>query len=351
MELRILGPLELIGSEGRVELRSAKQRTLLAALALDANEAVAADVLIDRLWAKPPVSAAKLLQVYVSQLRAALGVDAGRIATRPPGYQLVLERGELDSECFEQLVEEARAALDERNPARARRASRRALGLWRGAALADFAYADFAALEAQRLEELRLSAREDLLEAELGLGRHEEMVAELRTLAEQHPLRERMWRLTMLALYRCGRQSEALECYAQARSMFRDELGLEPGEELRALQQAILNQAPELLPQPSDTRPPTNVPAPLTALFGRERDVSDIRQLLQRDDVRLLTLAGAGGSGRRASRSRSRGRSPTSSRTACSSSSSRRCGMPPSSPRRSPARCRSTPHAALLGML
>jgi predicted ATPase/DNA-binding SARP family transcriptional activator len=298
MELRILGPLEVIGADGPVELRSAKQRALLAALALDTNEVVTADVIVDRLWAEPPTSAAKLLQVYVSQLRAALGVDGERIVTQSPGYRLVLERDELDSERFERLVEEGRAALNEGNPARARRALRQALRLWRGAALTDFVYADFASLEAERLEDLRLAAREDLLEAELALGRDEEVIAELRTLVEQHPLRERLWRLTMLALYRCGRQAEALDYYAHARRVLRDELGLEPGEELRGLQRAILAHDPELTLERAAGPVRTNVPARLSAVLGREDDVADVSALLQRDDIRLLTLAGAGGSGK-----------------------------------------------------
>jgi predicted ATPase/DNA-binding SARP family transcriptional activator len=298
MEFRILGRLEVITDDGPVELARAKQRALLAVLLLHANEVVSTDTLIEALWpGRPPASAGKLLQVYVSQLRQALGAG-GRIATRSPGYLLALAPDELDSTRFELLVVAGRDALARANAAVARRALGEALELWRGPALAEFVYDEFARAEAERLAELHEQALEERIEADLALARHEQLVAELEALVERFPLRERLWRQLMLALYRSGRQAEALDRFTEARRTLDEELGLDPSVELRDLQAAILRQDPTLAPPARADAPQTNVPAPLVPLLGRERELSELVQLLTRADLRLLTISGAGGTGK-----------------------------------------------------
>ncbi|MDX6410996.1 MAG: hypothetical protein QOE91_512 [Gaiellaceae bacterium] len=232
MEFRILGPLEVVGDDGRdIPLQAAKPRALFLLLLLHRNRMVSQDVLIDELWAEaPPATAVKTLQVYVSQLRRALGDR--RIETRPGGYVLRVEAGELDADAFEQLVAEKRWTD--------------ALDLWRGAALSDVRGEHFALVAAERLEEGRLAALEGRIDADLDAGRHAALVGELEQLAEEHPLRERLRAQLMLALYRSGRQAEALELYRRTRERLAEELGLEPGAELRELEQAILRQDPAL---------------------------------------------------------------------------------------------------------
>lgn len=246
MEFRILGPLEVADDAGRtVPLGGARQRALLAALLLHANEVVPLDRLIDELWGEsPPTSGSKALQVAVSQLRKTLG--DGLLQTRPAGYLLRLEPDQLDLTRFETLRERAHAALDSGHPAEAASALREALGLWRGPALADVAYELFARAEAERLEELRLGALEERIEADLALGRDAELVAELDALVAKHPLRERLREHLMLALYRSGRQAEALEVYRETRRMLAEELGIDPDERLQHLERAILRHDPDL---------------------------------------------------------------------------------------------------------
>jgi DNA-binding SARP family transcriptional activator len=240
MEFRILGPLE-IREEGRVlRLGGAKQRALLASLLLRANEVVSRDRLIDELWgASPPDTARTALQVYVSQLRKALGRDL--ILTQPPGYLVRVRDGELDLHRFERLVAAARAE----EPALAARLLREGLALWRGSPLAELDDS-FARAERARLEEQRLAALEQRVEAELALGRHAELVPELEGLVREQPLRERLRGQLMLALYRCGRQADALEVYRTGRRLLDEELGLEPDNELQRLEKAILNHDPSL---------------------------------------------------------------------------------------------------------
>src|SRR5438093_7388220 len=232
MEFRILGPLDAVSDGRALDLGGAKQRALLAMLLLHANEVVSQDRLIDALWDEaPPETARKAVQVYISQLRKLLG--PGLLVTRPPGYVLQLEPGKLDLDRFEALRREAREA----DPSTAAAKLREGLALFRGRPLADFAGERFAQAEIARLEELRLVALEERIDAELRLGQHAELVGELDALVAEHPLRERLCRQRMLALYRCGRHAEALDAYQAARRALVEELGIEPSRELRELHQ------------------------------------------------------------------------------------------------------------------
>lgn len=241
VDFRILGPLEVLGDGAPVAIGGAKHRALLAALLLHANEVVSTDRLIDDLWdEQPPASAANALQVYVSGLRKALGTAL--IVTRAPGYVLVVEPEAIDALRFERLAAEGRAALAGEGFEDAAAALHEALALWRGPALADLAYEAFAVPHVARLEELRLGAREDLIEARLGLGASSELVGELEGLIAEQPVRERLRAQLMLALYRAGRQADALDAYRSAARFLREELGMEPSRALQQLEQAILRQ-------------------------------------------------------------------------------------------------------------
>src|SRR5215203_5219397 len=249
MDFRILGPLEAHRNGAEVSTGGPKQRALLALLLLHANETVSRAALVDGLWGeRPPETAAKALQVYVSQLRRSLGREL--VVTRPGGYQLAIAPDALDLFRFERLVGEARAAA----PAPAAAKLREALALWRGRPLADLAEAPFAQTETRRLEELRLAAADEWTDAELALGRESELIPELERAVAHNPLRERPRAQLMLALYRCGRQAEALECYQTGRRALIDELGVEPGRALRDLHQAILRQDVELHVPPAEGR-------------------------------------------------------------------------------------------------
>jgi DNA-binding SARP family transcriptional activator len=231
----ILGPLEVRDGDTGVDLRGGQQRKLLAILLLHAGEAVSSDLLIEELWdGKPPETAAKALQGYVSSLRKQLGQET--VDTVGSGYRLAIAPEDVDAREFEELLAEARRL--ERGPAAAK--LREALALWRGPALGDFAYDDFAQREIERLDELRLVATERRIDLELALGHHDDLVPEIEALVRAHPLRERLRGHLMVALYRSGRQAEALDAYRDARTALRDELGLEPSEDLQALQRAIL---------------------------------------------------------------------------------------------------------------
>jgi len=247
MDFRILGPLEVYDRGKALPLGAGKQRAVLALLLLHANEVVSADRLIDELWGEaPPPPAAKILQNYVSQLRRPL--SDGVLLTRGHGYVLRVEPGELDLDRFRQLVDEGRRALGADDPERASGVLREALDLWRGRALEDFAYEPFARDEIPRLEELRLTALMERIDADLALGRHTELGGELEALIAQHPLQERLRGQLMLALYRSGRQAEALHVYQEARRMLVEELGIEPGQTLQQLETAILRQDQSLEP-------------------------------------------------------------------------------------------------------
>ncbi len=223
-----------------VSLPRPKQRALLASLLLHAGEVVSTDRLIEDVWGRePPRTALPALQGLVADLRKALGEDA--IITRAPGYAVELGRASFDLHRFERLVEDGARARSAGNPERGAGLLRESLELWRGPALADFAYADFAQAAIARLEELRLVAEEERIEAELALGRHAELVGRLESLAATHPLRERPRGQLMLALYRSGRQAEALDAYQEARKVLVDELGIDPSPALQRLERAILN--------------------------------------------------------------------------------------------------------------
>jgi YVTN family beta-propeller protein len=246
MKFRILGPLEVSSDTGDVPLGGAKKRALLAALLLHANEAVSVDRLVDELWPEsPPKTAEKTVRVYVSQLRKVFD-DDGRLERQGRGYMLKLDGDDLDAARFEALITEGRDHLAAGKPDRAAVTLTNALGLWRGPALADFVYEPFAQSAIARLEERRLVCLEERIEADLALGRHEDVVAELETLVREHPLRERLRGQLMLALYRSGRQSEALDVYQSTRRTLVEEVGLEPGPNLQALERQILNQDPAL---------------------------------------------------------------------------------------------------------
>ncbi len=243
MEFRILGPLEARVDGRPLTLGGVRQRSLLAVLLLNANEVVSSDRLIDELWgAGAPAGAANALQAHVSQLRKTLGARRDRVATRRPGYVIRVEDGELDLHRFEARRAEARQAVLSGDPAAAAEKLRAALALWRGAPLADLAGDRCVMTEAPRLEELRLGALEERLESDLALGRHDDLVGELEALVAQEPLRERLRGQLMLALYRAGRQAEALDVYRETRRALVDELGIEPSRGLQELERAILVQ-------------------------------------------------------------------------------------------------------------
>ncbi len=245
MDYRILGPLEAFDGERTISLGGARQRAVLALLVLHGNETLTSDVIVDELWGEEaPPTAVKVLQNCVSALRKELPPET--IRTVAGAYSLTLEPEELDRDRFERLLAEGRAALAAGEHADAAEQLRAALALWRGAPLSDFAYEAFANEEVARLDELHVAAQEDLIEAELALGHHDELVPELESLVTRYPLRERLrWQL-MLALYRAGRQAEALEAYRAARRTLLAELGIEPGPALHELERAILAQDPAL---------------------------------------------------------------------------------------------------------
>jgi DNA-binding SARP family transcriptional activator len=251
VEFRILGPVEA-RADGRVlDLAGSRQRALLAVLLLRRGSPLPRDQLVDDLWGgEARAGAVKALQVAVSRLRRALGDEARRLVTTPHGYVIEVAPGELDLERFETLCEEGRRALDAGDPVHAAQRLRTALAEWRGQALSGLSFEPFAPTEVVRLEALRAAALEDRIEADLRAGRHGELIAELEALVARHPLRERLRGQLMLALYRAGRQSDALASYRQSVRTFDTELGLRPGPELERLEGAILSHDPALRHSP-----------------------------------------------------------------------------------------------------
>jgi predicted ATPase/DNA-binding SARP family transcriptional activator/Tfp pilus assembly protein PilF len=292
----VLGPIAVVADDGATSL-PAKHGRLLAALVIADGHALGVDELVDAVWdGTAPTSARKLVQVYVSQLRKVLPTGCA-IVTRGSAYAIELTTDSLDAERFERLVDEAREALRLGNAALALSLADRALALWRGRAYGELAYEDFARAESERLEELRLAAVEELLAAQLQLGRYDDVLGEALAHAEENALRERAHELAMLALYRSGRQADALEHYAVFRARLDEELGLEPGQTLRDLQRLILQQDPTL-DVAAGAAASVALPTPPNTLVGRERELEALRALLDRRESRLIVLTGAGGSGK-----------------------------------------------------
>jgi DNA-binding SARP family transcriptional activator len=279
MDYRILGPLEAFDGERRLALGGTRQRSVLAVLLLHANEAVARDVIVDDLWGEnPPPTAPKVLQNCISALRKQLPTGADVLRTVGTCYALRLEPAELDRDRFEDALADGRAALAAGAAEEAAARLREALALWRGPPLSDFTYERFAQDEIARLQELHVAATEERIDADLALGRHDELVPELEALVARHPLRERLRRQLMLTLYRCGRQAEALAAYRDARRALLGELGIEPTRALQDLERAILAQDAHL-----------DAPAPALVLARGRRAASP---LIGRDNELSLLVAG-----------------------------------------------------------
>lgn len=342
IEFGVLGPFHLKVNGEFVELDGRKPQILLAALLVNAGKVVPTDLLMDALWdSTPPPSARNLVQVYVSAIRKAIAAGASSgsghatIVTRHPGYLLAIEERQLDSKRFESGVNEARRALAEGQVRRGVDRFRKALGLWRGAAFVDFAYASFVQAEAARLESMRLHSIEDRIDAELSLGLHNDVLAELEGLVVRHPLRERLRAQLMLALYRCGRQADALGVYREGTRILAESLGVAPSSELEELEMAIILRDRSLdvahdsinardreryvlashlndgastpnsvveqrtnanLGLPDEAPHPGNLPRPSTKFIGRENELDEIRHALGASQ--LVTLTGTAGSGK-----------------------------------------------------
>jgi DNA-binding SARP family transcriptional activator/tetratricopeptide (TPR) repeat protein len=301
VDFRVLGPLH-VSSEGRpLNLGGHRQKELVCLLLLHANEVISAEQIIDVLWGEAaPITSRKALQVYVSRLRQLLGAEV--LETRGPGYLMRIQDGELDAQRFERLVAQGKHALATREPGRAAALLRGALALWRGPALADVVDEPFARAEAGRLEELRLTCVEERIEADLALGRHADLVGELEVLVDHHPYRERLSGRLMLALYRSGRQAEAMDVYRRSRDRLVNELGIEPGPELGSLANRVLNQDPGL----SWTAPRAgarDVIKPTAVFVGRRQELTELWSGLdhiQRGHGALFLISGEPGVGKTA---------------------------------------------------
>jgi predicted ATPase/DNA-binding SARP family transcriptional activator/Tfp pilus assembly protein PilF len=333
VEFRILGSVEAEDNGLTLDLGGLRERTLLARLLLSANQAVSADRLADDLWSgNPPPHSTATLRVYISRLRRVLGPQSGVLTTQPAGYQLNIAEDQLDAARFERLIAAAEAETAAGRAEAAATTLREALDLWRGPALSDVADMGFAATDASRLEEAKLTALEHRVEADLACGRHASLVAELDGLAAAHPLRERLTGQRILALYRCGRQAEALTAYAELRDRLTEELGIDPSPDLRRLHERILRQDPgldwhpaqdaahdvraaapagEASPPPPaengradgavaarqpEAAPLAGLPTETTSFVGREAELDTIEELLRLS--RLVTLTGPGGCGK-----------------------------------------------------
>jgi DNA-binding SARP family transcriptional activator len=310
MRFHVLGPLEVEADDGPVVLGGPKERLLLAHLLARPNQVVSVEALVQGLWGEqPPPTAAKTLQSHVKRLRRVLepgrtrGAAGEVLVTRQPGYLLRVAPGALDAARFEELTAKARRALADGAAPAAGAMLREALGLWQGQAFEEFLDTDVGAAESDRLAELRLVAQEDRIEADLQVGRHRELVAELEGLVREQPLRERLWAQLMLALYRAGRQADALLAYQRARSVLVEELGIDPGTELRRLHAAVLAQDPGLDLQPTgDVAAARELPEALQAVgpafVGRAAEVAWLRAAWTRAiDGRGGVVLVAGGQG------------------------------------------------------
>jgi predicted ATPase/DNA-binding SARP family transcriptional activator len=304
IEFRVLGPLEIVIDDVVADCGGVKQRTLLAALLVRADSVVSVDELVESLWPDgAPATAANTLQVHVSALRRCLGSERSRLETKPPGY--VLRAGDaLDAARFESLARQGREELAAGDARRAHELLDAALGLWRGAAFADFVYEPFAEREAARLEAVRTTAIADQIDARLALGQHREIVGELEALVGSHTSDERLCGQLMVALYRSGRQADALAAFTRIRQELGEELGIVPSPTLQDLHDRIVLQDAELdapsgrtrtdLAAPGASgRPP---PVPLTTFIGRDTERAAVIERLER--ARLVTVCGPGGSGK-----------------------------------------------------
>jgi DNA-binding SARP family transcriptional activator/class 3 adenylate cyclase/pimeloyl-ACP methyl ester carboxylesterase len=293
MDFRLLGPLEVHDGEVPIGLGGAKQRALLALLLLNANRTVASDRLVDDLWGeRVPESARKMVQIHVHQLRKLLPPQVLR--THASGYSIEVGPDELDMARFERLATEGRRALAAGDPDRASERLRSALALWRGPALAEFDE-PFAAAEGGRLEEVRLAVLEDRIEADLQLGRHADLTAELESLVQRHPQRERLRGQQMLALYRSGRQADALATYRDGSRVLDEELGLQPSAALRELEAQILRQDASLAApsRSAPTVPPSPIPRPQAVTrYAMDGDISLAYQVFGEGELELALVTG-----------------------------------------------------------
>jgi DNA-binding SARP family transcriptional activator/tetratricopeptide (TPR) repeat protein len=311
MEFRILGPVEVWDGAQRLDLGGPKPRALLGVLLLHANQVVSTDYLVDQLWGEaPPPTARNLVQVYVSRLRQALhrsrdaSAAAPVLATRSSGYLLRVEPGELDLDCFESLTAAARRAAADGDLEGAAERWRAALALWRGPALAG-ATSEVRRTAVPRLEEARLMVLEERLEVDLGLGRQVELVGELEALVAAHPDRERLRRQLMLALYRSGRQGQALAVYRSTRRVLVEELGLEPSAALQELERAILRGDPAIAPappagaearqQPAAPPGPCQLPPDIDDFTGRQAAVAQVQRLLEKERATAIVISAIAG--------------------------------------------------------
>src|SRR5579859_7875431 len=331
VEFRVLGPVEVVDGRRAVDLGGLRERTLLACLVLSANRTVSADRLAEDLWSgRPPPHSGATLRVYIARLRRALGSAASALVTQSPGYRLDIASSDIDAERFLILAERGRAELAAGWAEEAAATLRSALSLWRGPPLSDVADMAFAQADITRLEEARLTAIEDRVDADLARGGHVAVTAELDGLVALYPLRERLCGQQMLALYRAGRQADALDSFERLRARLADELGIDPTPELRRLHIAVLRQEPSLSWHPATAPirsprdqvsdlagppaaadqpigqaalgrhllddPGLRLPAETTTFIGREEALGRVDQLL--GQARLVTLTGPGGSGK-----------------------------------------------------
>ena len=291
LEIRLLGPFEVLAAGRPADVGGSKRQALLAMLALHDGRVVGVDALIDGLWGEELPSAPRnALHHHVARLRATLAHES--IIGSADGY--ALKGVSVDALRFEQLLEETRAALRQGDPRAAARTVASALSLWRGPALQGLATTTWFSAEASRLEALRVDALEEQFQAALELGEHREVVSALRAAVVESPFRERLWGQLMLALYRSGRQADALETFQEARRVLAEELGLEPGPELRRLQEGILAHDPAITAVPATPRRRGNLPAPSTSFVGREADLAQVVELLRRVPARDAHRAARG---------------------------------------------------------
>ena len=293
LEIRLLGPFEVVVAGEPVDVPGAKRQALVACLALRSGRVVSTETLAEALWGSDlPAAPRNAVQHHVARLRRALGEDAIRLAT--DGY--ALEGGVVDAAEFEELLTATRAALRAGDARGAADTIADALALWRGQALLGLPQSSWATAEAARLDSLRLDALEERFEAALTLGEHGEVVPAIRAALEESPFRERLWGQLMLALYRSGRQADALDVFQEARQVLLEQLALEPGPELRRLQDAILAHDPAIAPVPAAPVRRGNLPASTTSFVGREAELAQVTELVR--EHRLVTLTGPPGVGK-----------------------------------------------------